>query len=363
MKLVKLSVKRFQCIEAAELEFGPGLNVLYGPNDLGKSSLAWAIRAVLLLQHGSSEHAKFVSWYGGGEPRVELTLTDDEGRYWRVSKTFGAGTAGRSSLETSKDGRTFNADVSGRQVDEKLRKMLGWGLAGLGGQGAAKGLPDSFLAQVLLAEQDNVRTVLFDTSLTDDPDESGRLRLTQALGALAQDPLFKDVLDDAQGFVDRAFTPTGRKKRSAGSPFVELGDQIKELRHERAELEAKLRETGVAEDRIRELIERRDAMGRELDRGRIDLTDARHRLEVSRQHAALRAQLETHLATLRSVTALEVRIVDAGRERDELGTEVEAGGEIVRDAAAALQQCEQQRDTTAAQLDALVHADVVGEQE
>ena len=37
MRLVKLSVQRFQCIESAELEFGPGLNVLYGPNDIGKS--------------------------------------------------------------------------------------------------------------------------------------------------------------------------------------------------------------------------------------------------------------------------------------------------------------------------------------
>ena len=45
MRLVHLEVERFQCIEKAELELGPGLNVLYGPNDLGKSSLAWAIRA------------------------------------------------------------------------------------------------------------------------------------------------------------------------------------------------------------------------------------------------------------------------------------------------------------------------------
>jgi len=56
MRLVKLSVQRFQCIESAEVDFGPGLNVLYGPNDLGKSSLAWAIRAALLLPHGATLH-------------------------------------------------------------------------------------------------------------------------------------------------------------------------------------------------------------------------------------------------------------------------------------------------------------------
>ena len=86
MRLVKLSVQRFQCIESAEVEFGPGLNVLYGPNDLGKSSLVWALRAVLLLQHNSAHHEQFVTWHGGGEPSVALTFSDAENRYWRVTK-------------------------------------------------------------------------------------------------------------------------------------------------------------------------------------------------------------------------------------------------------------------------------------
>src|SRR5688572_10196751 len=172
MKLVRLAVQRFQCIETAEVDFGPGLNVLFGPNDIGKSSLAWAVRAVLLLQHNSAQHERFVSWQGGGEPpRVALTFVDAANRYWRVSKTFG-GSAGRSSLETSKDGRTFSRDVDGRQVDEKVRKMLGWGVNAPGGKTSTRGIPDAFLIQVLLAEQDNVRKILFESSLGDDPDVS-----------------------------------------------------------------------------------------------------------------------------------------------------------------------------------------------
>ena len=54
MKLARLEVDAFKCVASARLELGPGLNVLYGPNDLGKSSLAWAIRAVLLLQHNQA---------------------------------------------------------------------------------------------------------------------------------------------------------------------------------------------------------------------------------------------------------------------------------------------------------------------
>ena len=36
MKLRKLRIASFAAIRDLEVELGPGLNVLYGPNDLGK---------------------------------------------------------------------------------------------------------------------------------------------------------------------------------------------------------------------------------------------------------------------------------------------------------------------------------------
>lgn len=63
MKLLALNVEHFRCLNKARLEFGPGLNILHGPNDLGKSSLAAAIRAALLLQTSSKESEEFISWY------------------------------------------------------------------------------------------------------------------------------------------------------------------------------------------------------------------------------------------------------------------------------------------------------------
>ena len=61
-------------IREADVEFGPGLNVLYGPNDLGKSTLADAIRLALLLPHTSTHIEQFVPWTGGQNPVVELTF-------------------------------------------------------------------------------------------------------------------------------------------------------------------------------------------------------------------------------------------------------------------------------------------------
>ena len=44
MRILRLHVRDFAAIGEADVEFGPGLNVLYGPNDLGKSTLVDAIR-------------------------------------------------------------------------------------------------------------------------------------------------------------------------------------------------------------------------------------------------------------------------------------------------------------------------------
>jgi hypothetical protein len=356
MRLVKLSVHRFQCIESADVDFGPGLNVLYGPNDIGKSSLAWAIRAVLLLQHNSSQHERFVSWHGGGEPpRVALTFADAANRYWRVSKTFG-GTAGRSSLEVSKDGITFTTDANARLVDEKLRKMLGWGINAPGGQSGSRGLPDTFLVQVLLAEQDDVRKLL-ESSLGKDQNESGRARLTEALDALAQDPLFKKILTVAQAHHDMAFTALGRRRTSASSPFVEIDARIKGLERDHEELQAKLRDTTLAETKIREVAAQRDNIDRELREAREALTAMEQRLGLQRQRDLLREQIEGHQATIRGAAELQQAIKAAQQALLGLQQEAQDLAGRARESAALASQAEVIRDEARRRLDDLTRGD------
>ncbi len=55
MRILRLCVADFAAVPKAEIDFGPGLNVLYGPNDLGKSTLADAIRLALLLPINSTQ--------------------------------------------------------------------------------------------------------------------------------------------------------------------------------------------------------------------------------------------------------------------------------------------------------------------
>ena len=252
MRLIKIVIEAFQCIEKAEIELGPGLNILYGPNDHGKSTLASAIRAGLLLPHSSTAKEDHISWHTGDSPKVSLTFLTEEQRYWRVSKNFGK--TGSSSLDQSKDGATFSKDCDGRQVDDKVRQLLAWGIPKPGGTGSAKGLPDSFLTTVLLAAQADVPGIL-GRGLETDKEDSGRARLNQALQSLAQDPIFKKILDKAKQKTTQAFAPSGKLSRAKNSPLAQITEHIQKLKDELAALDRKIKETDAAEQILSHLQE------------------------------------------------------------------------------------------------------------
>jgi hypothetical protein len=357
MRLVKLSVQRFQCIESAELELGPHLNILYGPNDLGKSSLAWAIRAVLLLQHGSAHAERFSSWYAAGEPRVVLTFCDDSGRYWRVTKTFG-GSAGRSELESSKDGQVFTMEEKARSVDEKLRGLLQWGLATPGGKGRMA-VPESFLTHVLLADQaqDSVRKILFEPKLDKDLDESGRERLVAALGALAQDPLFKTILDQATESMQRAFTPKGQRKRSAGSPWLEAIERSKALRAKKDQLEDQVKDTALVEARIKDLHGRHDSVAGELTEAEEAYRVAVRQLEARKQRDVLHGEVQSLQQRIRDAESMAKQIEIASGGAAKLESDAAAAREGAPPAAGRAAQVETELDALRRQLDTALHED------
>jgi DNA repair exonuclease SbcCD ATPase subunit len=158
MRIHRLVVKDLAGVREADIELGPGLNVLYGPNELGKSTLADAIRMALILPHTSSHVEEYVPWTGGQNPAVQLTFETEAQRIWRVKKEFRRG--GASFLEESRNGVDFDEVERGRKVDGRLRELLRWGIAEPGGSGGSKGLPSSFLATVLLSTQSDVSAVL-----------------------------------------------------------------------------------------------------------------------------------------------------------------------------------------------------------
>jgi DNA repair exonuclease SbcCD ATPase subunit len=303
VRFVRLVVDRFQGIEHAELDFARGLNVLHGPNEIGKSTLATAMRAVLLLPPGSTEAAEYTPWQGDHTPQVQLTFCDQKGIHYRVTKSFGSGPRASAKLERARDGSSFDTEATARQVEEKLRTLLDWGIPPPGGNvGAKKGLPEAFLSRVLLGEQTDVDAIL-DSSFEDDPDpaESGRLRLASALQAFAQDPHFKSVLDQAQAKVDELFTPTGQRKRGKGSPFLAAAEDVKQLQLQLQELQERQEESGRAESRVRLLLTELQTLRERRHNETALLGDTEKRLAMAEARAEAVAEVEVAEGALRQI--------------------------------------------------------------
>jgi hypothetical protein len=254
MKIRRLRVTDFAAICEADVELGPGLNVLYGPNDLGKSTLADAIRLALLLPHTSTHIEEYVPWSGGQNPVVELTFESEPQRIWRVRKEFRKG--GAATLEESKNGKDFDEVERARKVDGALRDILRWGIPEPGGAAGSKGLPSSFLATVLLSTQADVTAVLSE-SLSSDPSGTGKERIAAALQAVAQDPLFVALLRATQARRDQAYTEKGAKKTAKGSVFKEAADRLREVRDEKERLQKIVEDSEGVEKQLLELTGKR----------------------------------------------------------------------------------------------------------
>lgn len=302
MRFVRLVVDRFQGIEHAEVDFGRGLNVLHGPNDIGKSTLATAMRAALLLPSTAAEASEYMPWQGDYTPTVQLTLCDPKGVHYRVTKSFGGGTRSAAKLEWSRTGVDFDIDASGRQVEEKLRALLDWGIPAPGGKAGGKGLPKAFLSRVLLGAQTDVDAIL-DSSFEDDPEETGRVRLTTALQAFAQDPRFKAVLDQAQAKVDDLFTATGQRKRGKGSPFLAAAEEIKKLQTHLQSLQERQEESHRAQARVQTLLAELQALRERCDEETEVLRSFEKYLGMAEARRVAAAEMERAESDLGSIEA------------------------------------------------------------
>ena len=321
MWIRQICVRHFAGIRSAEVSFEHGLNVLYGPNEIGKSTLVDAMRAALLLQHGATAARDFEDWHTDQPPQVKLTFETGPQRIWRVRKSFGKGSDGSSYLDFSRDGITFTQDAKGREVDGRIRDLLQWGLPAPGGKGGPKGFSESFLATTLLADQRAVAAVL-DRSLDDDSDESGKGRLTDALQALAQDPVFRTVVARTQQRVDEAFTSTGQRVRRRGSPWINLRDQRQAADQRRTEIRGRVTESDDARARV--------------DKWREELDEARGQLDTARRHHK-RVDVAGDRQRDRDTVSAEIAKAERERDRiqglhddlDEAGRELSAAKEAV----------------------------------
>lgn len=329
MKIHRLRVESFAGIAEADLAFGPGLNVLYGPNDLGKSTLADAIRLALLIPYNSSYCDPYLPWAGAQDPLVELTFETEAQRIWRVRKQFGK--SGHSLLQESRNGQDFDDVVRARQVDARLRDLLGWGLREPGGSGSGRSFPTSFLSTALLSTQADVTAVL-DGSLEDDPTATGKERIAAALEAATQDPLFAAMLRETQARRDEAFTDKGARKTARGSVFQIARDRLREARDEKERLQRLVDDSEGVERSLDGLFARRDRLEheREAAADRLETLERLERQAADRDAAA--GQVGLARDAVQRIRRMDQDVADAETKVGDLAVRREQARQALADA-------------------------------
>jgi len=228
--------------------FGDGLNLVCEPNEVGKSTILEAMRAVLFERHGAKGQ-KIKSFRPHGDevgPAIELVFEVD-GKTWNLKKKF---LQGASVLLEGPSGR-FQSD----EAEEKLQALLGFSRAGNTGAD-----DDSRGALGLLWVEQGQSFIL------DAPGQQARKTFEDVLagevGAVTGGKRAVAVMDSVRKSLAELLTATGK-------PTKRLAEALDRAQAARTSANAATAELALYED----VLARLDSKRSELRRVLLDLHD------------------------------------------------------------------------------------------
>ena len=346
MKLRSLSVNHFRKFtELTRLDgIGDGLNLVIGPNEMGKSTLLDALRAVLFERHGSRAGVirSFRNDRSGNAPVVKARFEIDGGEY-TIAKCFLSSPYAR--LECP-DGVTLEGDGA----EAELRDLLGFSKSG------SRGADDESVGMwgLLWVQQGDS----FDAPKISD---SARSNLGSALESEVGEVLggrrgreLPQIIEQQLGeWLSAARRQPRGEYREALDELGGLEEQLEELRLRRGELSETLAALEQAEQRAQRLASgEQDAWDHEQLQGARAALQREVELaaRIMGEETTLELRRRTHDEALRAVaerTAQRERLAAEetalARDRGALA-EVEAAD---RDALAQLERLRERRRETA----------------
>ncbi|MCX5662094.1 MAG: AAA family ATPase [Planctomycetota bacterium] len=276
MILLRLAVEDWKGLRG-RVELGPlspGLNLIHGPNETGKSTLLDALCRGFFDRHGSTgeEMKKRQTWGTNLGPRVEIDFEAGGGRYRLIKKFL---TSPSCELSRWRDGAWEKFD-EGKSADERIVELAA-------GESTGKGMtkPEHWgLGQVLWAQQGQAAELAVG--------DRQQLRLREAL---------KLTIDGAQGeAVERAVFERYDESYSPGG----------KLRGGQQNMAAVLRlaeESAAADATVKEIEERMRA----IEQASHDLANAEAENEATKaQSLVTQTELVQQRAKLAELTARQL---------------------------------------------------------
>lgn len=295
MKLHALSVNQFKKFtEPTALDgLGDGLNVVVGPNELGKSTLLDALRAALFQRHrGSSRPVRELqNDRNRAAPVVRLEFEVDDSRF-TISKRFVKRPYARLEFD---DGRVLQGD----DAEDQLRELLGFSEGG--GRTAVPGA-DSIWGVLWVAQGASFGPLDVPETAHGSLGSALEAEVGAVLGGRRGRELPNLVEQQLKGILtEKRREPTG-DYRGATEEVEQLKAELEGEQERRSETLETIEHLAAAEDRLSRLNE-----GGQESRERAELKEAEDELLREREREA---QIEGAVNELE----LRDRDLDAARE-------------------------------------------------
>ncbi len=332
MRLLSCHLRRVRLHSDLKLSFDPGLTVIGGPNEAGKSTLVEALHKGLFLRATATGRGveELRARRHGGQPEVEIRF-EAGGQCWQLRKRF-SGASGTCHLSND-----AGVALSGSAAEEALAQLLGVGQP-VEGRRIAQ-LPERW-AHLWVRQGEGGANPL---SGSGERYDLGRLveQLQRRGGTEAfHSPLDRQVLERINAQLDISFTGTGRVRAGSELALVRHNDQEAQRRVHLAqtrceEMEASMEQLHGLLQRLEQIeglerpaLEQRQALAHGLRLKQAELEPSRQRLHLLeatlQQYQALSSQRERQLLDQRRLqgeldqaTAALQRLSAQQRERRE----------------------------------------------
>ena len=338
MKIRSLTVNQFKKFTSPTRLDGieDGLNVVVGPNELGKSTLLDALRAVLFEKHSSRAQPIMALQNDRNQaaPVVELAIELDDGLY-RVTKRFIKKPYARLSCP---DGRTLEGDTA----EDTLRRLLDFHEPGKTG---AK--PETLgMWNVLWVQQGQSFGAL---DLPDSARSSLHSALESEVGTVLGGRRGRALPKAIENQLGELVTSTTNRPRGAYKELIDRGDTLRRelgaLRARREDLTQTLADLEVAQETLEA-----------LSAGDRDHADQKELDEARQRHSQL-AKLEARIETACTERELRKRTLEqaeqAAEARRRLKADVKTEKEALEAAGVQLTGAREREKEARSKVDAL----------
>lgn len=325
MILKNLTLRNWGVLREEEtLEFDPGLNIIVGPNESGKSTVREALLRTFFAKHSVPSAALvFVPWGSVGlAPEVTAEFEVPDGTY-RAHKRFVKDQD--AVLSKQEDGGWIRV-AEGDMADELLAGFLKGSLPSRQMPKVEKWMQDWGVVRSLWTPQGTIGELW-------DPGEAARERLLSEVGGVLTTEEEKRVMALLERELEATLTPERRGVKK-GSELWEVESEVEKIRSSIEAVSETARKREELAKRLEDAGAQLEERERALEEARAELAESSEAAEEARTHERVRKEKVSEVAQLKR----DWKDVEARVERLEQSQERE--GELDGDISSVTSQIE-----------------------